>query len=119
MNEEIVKNQLERLVNSINSTQGDLRIKFNQQVKQTKNMSLTGGNGRLYVQPSTEGYDISLSGKSLENGMYGFMSGLCKKECDGYKQLNERLGKKDQPFWRVDDFNIVREAALHYAKTRK
>ena len=119
MDEDILKSLLEKLVDSINSDQGNLKIRFNQQVKQTKNMSLTGGNGRLYVQPAIDGYDISLSGKSLENEMYGFMRSLCNKDCDGYKQLNKRLGKKDQPFWRVEDFNMVRESAYHYAKTRR
>lgn len=119
MNLEIVRKQLEKLVEDINAAQGNAKIKFNCQVKQTKNMSISGANGRLAVQPSDDGYDISLSGKSIQKQMYPFMRDLCGKESDGYKQLNARLGKKDQPYWRIADFALVREAAFHYASTTK
>ncbi|SFK48836.1 hypothetical protein SAMN04488079_11274 [Methylophaga sulfidovorans] len=117
MHEDIVCKQLEKLVDEINASNSNYKIKFNRQVKQTKNMSLSGANGRLGVQPSSVGYDISLSGKSIQKQMYSFMKELCNKECDGYKQLNTKLGKKDQPYWRVSDFSVVKKAAYNYATT--
>jgi hypothetical protein len=49
--------------------------------------------------------------------MYPFMRDLCGRECDGYKQTNARLGKKDNPFWRVNDFELVKKAVFRYAST--
>lgn len=119
MHEEFVSTQLKKLVDEINSSNSNFKIKFNRQLKQTKNMSLSGANGRLYVQPSLTGYDISLAGQSIQELMYPFMRDLCGKECDGYKQLNSKLGKKNNPFWRVVDFALVKKAAYHYAATSK
>jgi hypothetical protein len=117
MNENNARKLLIDIVKEINTFQGSLKITFNQQARQKKNMSFCGGNGRLWVQPVTEGYDVSLSGKSLEKQMYGFMSNLCDRECDGYKQTNMNKGKKENPFWRVADFDKVRKAAYYYAET--
>jgi len=112
MNEEIACKQLLKLVEEINQSNSNYKIKFNRQVKQTKNMSFSGANGRLAVQPSSVGYDISLSGESIQKQMYGFMRNLCGKECDGYKQLNTKLGKYDQPYWRVADFSLVKKSSI-------
>jgi hypothetical protein len=121
MHEEVVKKQLEKLVDEINFSNGNYKLKVNQQVVKTENISIYGANGRLYVKPaiSMDSYDISLSGKSLQNQMYSFMCDLVGRECDGYKQINARLGKKDSPFWRTSDFEKVRLAAYYYARTTK
>ena len=119
MHEEIVCKQLVKLVDEINSSNSNSKIKFNRQIKKTKNMSLSGANGRLWVTPSNVGYDISLSGKSIQKQMYPFMRDLCGKECDGFKQLNTKLGKKNQPYWRVSDLSLVEKAAYYYAATSK
>ena len=119
LNEDVIKDQLEELVDSINSRLSSTRIEFNQQPKTKGNMSITGCNGRMFVQPSVEGYDVSLSGKSLENEMHDFLCKLFGKECDGYKQTNTRLGKKSQPFWRVSDFQQVVEAVYRYTMSHR
>ncbi len=113
-----VKVQLIALEAEVNSQldSGFVRIKFQQQLEKDANMSFIGGNGRIYIQPSALGYDISLSGKSLEKEMYSFMHKLCGQECTDYKQKNKSKGKKDQPFWRVDDFEIVKKAVYQYAR---
>lgn len=115
---EVTKSQLNQLIDDINVSSGS-ELHFHQQDKIKEHMSIIGGNGRLCICPTSDGYDISLSGKSLTNQMHGFMKELCQKECDGYKQKNANLGKLDQPFWRVTDFNLVRKAAEHYAKIGK
>jgi hypothetical protein len=48
-------------------------IKFEQQPVKEENMSFTGGNGRICIQPFHSEYDISLSGKSIEKQMYQFI----------------------------------------------
>jgi hypothetical protein len=117
-NIEVLKNRLLQLEAEVNSN-GEIKIQFHQQSVQKKHMCFLGGNGRLWVSPSSDGYDITLSGKSLENQMYTFMRNLCGKECDGYKQTNAKIGKNDAPFWRVNDFKLVKDAVLHYAETKK
>jgi len=82
-------------------------------------MSISGANGRVWIQPSTAGYDVSLSGESLEKQLYTFMKELFGHECNGYKQTNNNEGTKRQPFWRTSDFKKVRAAVCHYAKTSK
>ncbi len=113
-----LKLRLQELVGEVNATNAGC-LKFHQQQKTEGNMSFIGGNGRLYVQPSSLGYDISLSGKSLEKEMYPFMRELCGSECTGYKQPNRSIGKKNQPFWRVESFELVKEAVYRYSKTIK
>ena len=78
-------------------------------------MSFSGGNGRIWITPSLDGYDISLSGASLQKQMYPFMKDRVGRDCDGFKQRNKDL--KNQPFWRVSDFELVRQAVIHYADT--
>lgn len=115
---EILKNLLLQLEAEINST-GVHKIQFHQQRVKQNHMGFLGCNGRLWISPSSLGYDIELSGKSLEKQMYPFMQSLCGRECDGYKQKNAKLGKKDSPFWRVNDFKLVKDAVLHYSQTSK
>ena len=54
LNEDVIKDQLEELVESINSRLSSTRIEFNQQPKTKGNMSITGCNGRMFVQSSAE-----------------------------------------------------------------
>ena len=95
-------------------TSGKTHIKFHQQRKKRGNMSFTGGNGRICIQPAYSCYDVSLSGNSLFAEMASVMRDLFKHEHNGYKQSNER-----QPYWRTDDLEIVKSAIKHYAKTRR
>ena len=113
-----MKQRLQELVDEVNATSA-VCLKFHQQKKTEGNMSISGCNGRLWVQPSSLGYNISLSGKSLEKEMYPFMRQLCGKECTGYAQTNKRIGKKDQPYWRVESFDTVRKAVYQYSHTIK
>ena len=115
---EIIKAQLISLLNEINTKNGNEKLKFNQQKVELGNMSLSGANGRLRVTPSNIGYDVSLSGKSLESNLYNRFKELFGCECHGYKQTNRHTGIITQPFWRTDNFSLVREAALIYAKTK-
>ncbi|MGV0035200.1 MAG: hypothetical protein ACNYPE_09610 [Candidatus Azotimanducaceae bacterium WSBS_2022_MAG_OTU7] len=117
MNEKVLKSQLKKIVDDINAGNSSSRVEFKQQRKTTANMSVTGGNGRIYIQPSSIGYDVSLSGQSLERQMCSYMINLFGKNCDGYKQRNATQGFKRQPFWRTDDLSKVRKAIFHYASS--
>lgn len=117
MSVEILKSQILNLVDEINESIGIKKIAFNQQAKKKENMSLTGANGRLWIQPTTDGYDVSLSGKSLENEMTPFLTKLFNRREDGYKQSNASQGKLDQPYWRTSDFGLVRQTAIRYAQS--
>ena len=113
----ILKLKLIDLVNELNeSTNGNL--KFNQQAKTRENMSISGANGRLYVSPSSIGYDVSLSGKSVEESLYNSFKELFNQDCTGFKQTNRNTGIITQPFWRIDNFELVKKAALLYSKTQ-
>ena len=63
---DILKNKLLSLKDEVNQAAGKEILSFNQQSKVQENMSYSGCNGRLWIQPSIEGYDISLSGASVE-----------------------------------------------------
>lgn len=117
MTEEDCKEKLQKLLVQINASRATSKLKFNQQVKITSHMSLSGGNGRIWINPHREGIDVSLSGQSLEKQMYGFMFRLFGRDCDGFKQKNAGKGFKRQPFWRTTDFRQVKEVAFKYAKT--
>jgi len=114
---DILKNKLTSLVEEVNQSKANHSIKFNQQAKKKENMSLSGANGHMWIQPSSEGYDVSLSGQSLEINLSPAMEKLFSKPCDGYKQTNNDTGKITQPFWRTDSFKLVTQAAYKYAKT--
>jgi len=110
-----VKKQLKALEAEVNSESdsGFVRIEFEQQSEIKKNMSFTGGSGRIYVKPFTRlnKYEIALAGTAIE--MYSFMRDLCGAECAGE---NHRGKTHLEPFWRVDDFEIVQKAVYHYAR---
>lgn len=115
MDIETEKRRLEELIKEVNSLSTTNKVELHQQKVLEQHLSIIGGNGRLCVEPVSNGYDIGLSGKCLENKMYRFMCDLCQKECTGYKQTNQRIGKKDLPFWRVESFSLVEQAVYHYA----
>lgn len=108
-----LRKKLSSLAEEINA--GKARIKLHQQTKVRGNMSFSGGNGRIWVTPCSYGYDISLSGQSLQKQMYGFMKERVGRECDGFKQRNKDI--KNQPFWRVREFEIVHQAVIRYSET--
>ncbi len=112
---EILKRKLIQLSDEINSNFG-CEIMFHQQNVKKENMSFSGGNGRIRISPFHEKYDICLRGKSLEKQMYRFMRILCGRKHDSYKQTKP---DPHAPFWRVSDFELVKKAVYHYAKTRK
>lgn len=109
MNVEATKERLEQLVEEINLLSSQ-KICFHQQAKVKRNMAIKGANGTLYIHPTTTAYNICLYGKTLEVEMYPFMLNLCGKKCTGYAQSNQR-----EPYWRVDDFSVVRKAVFRYA----
>lgn len=111
---EFAKVKIQRLVDLVNSLSPEKPVEFHQQDVKKKNMAVVGKTGRMYIQPTTTGYDVGLSGKALEESMYQSMKQLFGSECSGHKQTNVRIGKKDQPFWRVDDFDLVRKAVFKY-----
>ncbi len=113
-NTKILKSKLIKLEEEVNSN-SVYNIKFHQQQVTKENMSFSGGNGRIGIQPFHSEYDISLSGKSVEKQMYKFMCDLCGKNHNGYKQTKPEPW---QPFWRIADFKLVEKAVYHYAKTK-
>jgi hypothetical protein len=79
-------------------------------------MSIIGDNGRLCINPTTKGYDVGLSWKSLEKEMYNFMCELTSKNC------HDKYGfpaKEDLPKWEVNNFKKVEAAVYRYANTIK
>lgn len=116
MNIETTKQQLQELVNTVNSSPQRNKIEFDIQDKTPKHMSIINANGRLCVNPTTKGYDIGLSGKSLIKEMYDFM---CKLTA---KNSHDKYGfpaKETLPKWEVDDFKKVEESVYRYANTIK
>ncbi len=113
-NTKILKNKLIQLESEVNSDFMH-NIQFHQQKVTKENMSFSGGNGRIWIQPFHSGYDICLSGKSIEKQMYKFMCDLCGQNHTGYKQTKP---EPHAPFWRVDDFKLVEKAVYNYAKTK-
>ena len=117
--------QIDRLAAQLKSLErelhesGSTHVRLNQQRISRENMSFSGANGRIWIQPANGAYDISLSGRALVNELGPAIQSICGRQCDGYKQTNRRLGKADQPYWRVADFALVKAAAHLYAKTRK
>lgn len=67
---DIVKSKLITLVEQINENGSGAKLEFKQQDVIQENMSICGANCRLYVFPTSTGYDVSLSGKSLEKNSY-------------------------------------------------
>lgn len=111
--------RLHELVAEVNAEKlpksGELAFYQQRVAKGNMSVYLTQGNGRIYVQPSTSGCDVSLSGQVIEGEMHPFMRELFGKECDGFKQLNRNKGWAKQPFWRTDDFGKVKNAIRYYA----
>lgn len=113
MDAETVKQEVENLAGEINAAlQQDIFFADQQKVSK-KNISLVGGNGRLYIRPAKGGYHVSLSGKSLVQRMYPFMAELIGRDCDGYCHPDNV-----QPFWNVPDYTKVQAAAYFYAEAK-
>jgi hypothetical protein len=101
----LLAGKLQRLEAELQA-KGHARLKFNQQRKTRANMSFSGGNGRLWIQPVAGCYDLSLPGH-----------GKNLRQASRWLQANHRrIGKQDQPFWRVENFDLVREAVEKYAR---
>jgi len=119
MKEKKLKEKLIKLVNKINKKNQKHKISFHQQNKLIKKMSLYGANGRLGIHLTKFGYDLTLSGKSLEKTFSSKLKKHFKRECDGYKQRNNKISQKKEPFWRTEKFDDVKKVAKLYAKTSK
>ena len=113
-NTKILKSKLIKLEEEVNSN-SVYNSKFHQKQVTKENMSFSGGNGRIWIQPFHSEYDISLSGKSVEKQMYKFMCDLCGKNHNGYKKNKP---EPRQHFWRVAGFKLVEKADYHFAKTK-
>lgn len=113
--EDLLKSRLVALVEEINAQGSDYKVKFNQQKVNTYNMSISGANGRMYINPLSDGYDVSLLGESLVEVVYAKIQELFGKPHCGYKHK----GKEYQPYWRTDNFELVKQAVYIYAKTTK
>ncbi len=112
MNIEVCKIQILKIVDDLNRSYGMGSFQFHQQVAKVRNMSITGANGRLYIQPAGYGYGVSVSGKAGEAQLHTTFRRIFGKENDGEKQSGS------QAFWKTDDINLVESAAMAYAKTR-
>ena len=112
MNIETTKERLLQLNEEINLLSLTKNIQFHQQTVVKKHMALKGANGTLWIVPNQSSYDICLSGKLLVAEMTTFMRQLCGKDCSGYKQTKPI---PHLPFWRVEDYQIVRKAVFRFA----
>lgn len=115
--EAILKKRLCTFIDEINSELGYQKITFNEQNVKKGNISLSGANGRLYVQPK-QGvyYDVSLSGQSLEKELTKKIRELFDGKPYGYKQTKPNT---TQPYWRTENFSLVKKAIRLYVKTEK
>ncbi|ELA7884164.1 histidine kinase [Vibrio parahaemolyticus] len=113
---EILYSLLAKEVESLNSKLNKT-LALNQQDKVKKHISLSGANGRLWVSPSTGGYDVSISGASLERTLLPVLTAHFKRRPDGYKQKNSNKGFLRQPYWRTNNFGDVQYACELYANT--
>ena len=67
---------------------------------------------RFGLFPNQSSYDICLSGQSLVAEMTTFMTKLCWSKGKSYKQTKP---KPHIPYWRVEDFQIVKKAVYQFA----
>ena len=115
---DMVYNLLSGVVVDLNSRFGCSLVLHQQKITK-KHISVTGANGRLWVSPSIGGYDISVSGKSLEKELVPTLKSYFGRCADGYKQKNANKGFMHQPFWRTSDFQDVQAVCQMYMKTAK
>lgn len=116
MDIEEVKFKIQELVRDINSLSPLKNVQFAQQQVDKTHMSIIGAEGRLCLDLNKTTYDIGLSGETLEEKMYKYMQELCRGKCTGHKITKPSKGKTYLPYWRVEDFEIVRKAAHYYAQ---
>lgn len=112
-----VKARLNWLVSQLNRA-GGCHMQLHQQRVTLKHISLTGGNGRMYVVPTADAFDVVLSGASLTQELSPFMTELTGKPCTNYKQRNSKKHQRREPFWRLADFALVEIAVTQYSKTQ-
>jgi len=112
MNVETTKERLLQLEKEIKSLSLKKDIKFHQQRVVKKHMALKSANGTLWIVPNKSSYDICLSRQSLAAEMTPFMTKLCGCDCTSYKQTKP---KPHIPYWRVEDFQIVKKAVYRFA----
>lgn len=107
------KEQVWALAEELNAALGAPLIEPHQQKISVKNISLTGRKGeRIYVKPASGRYMIALSGNSLVARMEAFMDRLAGAKRHGYNHPHVDR----EPYWYVDDYAQIREAAYFYAK---
>ncbi|EOI8049959.1 histidine kinase [Vibrio parahaemolyticus] len=85
---DMVYNLLSGVVADLNSSFG-CSLALHQQKITKKHISVSGANGRLWVSPSIGGYDISVSGKSLEKELVPTLTSYFGRCADGYKQKTQ------------------------------
>lgn len=112
---EIKRQQLQKLIDAVNSSPQRNKIELSEQIKTEKNIDIVGGNGRLNTTLTSKGFDIGLQGISLAKEMYDFMCKLTGKNHDKYGYPKD----KKSPKWEIDDFKKVEAAAYRYANTIK
>lgn len=115
MNFDVAKKMLERLRAEIEQTTGKA-LTVTQQDVSRKNMSFKGANGRIWIEPNNDYWDVSPSGQSVESQLAPEFQKLFGRVNDGFKQTRPI---PRQPFWRTTEFQQVKEAALLYSKTEK
>lgn len=115
---EILYSLLAKEIESLNS-ELNIALVLNQQEKVKKHISLSGANGRLWVSPSSGGYDVSISGASLERKLMPVLKAHFEREPDGFKQKNSNKGFSRQAYWRTQSFFDVQYACELYAQTFK
>lgn len=114
---ENLKARLAGVASRLNAA-GGCHLQLHQQIVTRKHLSLTGGNGRMYVVPTADAFDIVLSGISLTQQLTPVMTRICNQPCAGYKQRNAKKQQVREPFWRVEDFAIVEEAITAYSMSQ-
>lgn len=108
-----VKEEVWALADELNAALGAPLIEPYQQEISVKNISLTGPKGeRLYIKPASGRYMIALSSNSLVARMEAFMERLTGGKRQGYKHPHVSR----EPYWYVNDYAQVREAAYFYAQ---
>ena len=116
MDIETTKKYLIELVREINNQNPSVGLGFHQQDVSKKNMCVEGCNGKLWIEPMREWFDVSLSGQSLTIEKTPIMLAEF-----GLKHGNKQSKPEPshQPYWRVYDFESVVRAVYLYADIKR
>ncbi|UKA12896.1 hypothetical protein [Photobacterium damselae] len=109
---EILRKQLRKIIVEVNTEYNSNLIQDQQdEIKNNQSILKRGTRiGRVWIHTSSRGYDISISGQSLEPKLRPAMVKIFGHESIGFKQ------SKKQAFWSTEDLEQINQVIIEYAK---